>query len=62
MTIISVVLSIFSSPSKPKTAKRRPEFPSIENIKRTRYSDKAREFTLAQTLNCSVDLSQRKCL
>jgi hypothetical protein len=69
MTIISVVLSIFSSPSKPKTAKRRPEFPSIENIKRairnlteTRYSDKAREFTLAQTLNCSVDLSQRERL
>src|ERR1700733_11356639 len=36
-----------------KTAKRRPEFPAIENkgqetLTETRYSDKAREFTLAQ--------------
>jgi hypothetical protein len=32
MTIISVVLSIFSSPSKPKTAERRQEFQDIVNI------------------------------
>jgi hypothetical protein len=31
-TISSVVLSIFSSPSKPKTVKRRQEFRDIMNI------------------------------
>ena len=38
------------------------EYKGQETLTETRYSDKAREFTLAQALNCSVDFRQRERL